>query len=627
MNQVAIYRDNLFLYGIKPEKDSTHIKKIMGENELRINFVESQFINFKIGDKANIFGEWFYLNVLPVVSKIKTPGKDYSYSMVLQGTNHILSKIQYLFLGDDNSLKEGEFSLTGKAVDFLNLIINNTKRLLPTFSYSIQQVIQYDYRTLTFSSENCLEALAKISREFDTEYWVDGLEISLTKKQKDTGYTFKHGKRKGLYEIIRQTVDNQNVITRVYAFGSDKNLPEGYRNYSKRLRIPNQVAKNIKNVTWVIVDNGNGTQTYTFTFTPAPGSLFVTITSRLIGSGTGFGTPAFGASSSPRTYTTAIGDYEFQFITIGPGNINYSSHLPAISSTIQPAFTFAGEGIYLEKNIDLYGVSEATIFFEDIFPHRTGVVSAINAANVFEFSDTNMDFDVNAFLLPGATAKVTFNSGQLTGYTFDVSSYDNTLKKFIILKNKNERAIDVPSATFKPAIGDNYVIIDIKMPQTYIDAAELLLQQKAQEYLDKYSTPQLSYQLIFDPVYLKEKGYNINIGDLIWIIDTELEVQKKIRVISTQRNIINEYDYTIEISDTLPKGKLADIISAQGNTRNTVFNINRNFQNNSILNNRVIGDLYLQNIPEYADNAAALAAGLIPGQVYRTDSTLKIVHA
>ncbi len=32
------------------------------------------------------------------------------------------------------------------------------------------------------------------------------------------------------------------------------------------------------------------------------------------------------------------------------------------------------------------------------------------------------------------------------------------------------------------------------------------------------------------------------------------------------------------------------------------------------------------NLPEYADNAAALAGGLIVGQFYRTGDTLKVVH-
>lgn len=33
-----------------------------------------------------------------------------------------------------------------------------------------------------------------------------------------------------------------------------------------------------------------------------------------------------------------------------------------------------------------------------------------------------------------------------------------------------------------------------------------------------------------------------------------------------------------------------------------------------------------KDLPEYVDNAAALAGGLTPGQVYRTGDVLKVVH-
>lgn len=33
-----------------------------------------------------------------------------------------------------------------------------------------------------------------------------------------------------------------------------------------------------------------------------------------------------------------------------------------------------------------------------------------------------------------------------------------------------------------------------------------------------------------------------------------------------------------------------------------------------------------KDLPEYADNAAALAGGLTPGQLYRTGDILKVVH-
>jgi len=41
---------------------------------------------------------------------------------------------------------------------------------------------------------------------------------------------------------------------------------------------------------------------------------------------------------------------------------------------------------------------------------------------------------------------------------------------------------------------------------------------------------------------------------------------------------------------------------------------------------RIVLSVGYTGAPEYADNTAALAAGLLVGQVYRTGDTLKIVH-
>jgi hypothetical protein len=41
---------------------------------------------------------------------------------------------------------------------------------------------------------------------------------------------------------------------------------------------------------------------------------------------------------------------------------------------------------------------------------------------------------------------------------------------------------------------------------------------------------------------------------------------------------------------------------------------------------RIVLSVDYTGAPEYADNTAALAAGLLVGQVYRTGDTLKIVH-
>jgi hypothetical protein len=335
---------------------------------------------------------------------------------------------------------------------------------------------------------------------------------------------------------------------------------------------------------------------FTFSFTPAadPGVTALQIEYRITGSNNAWTNNTAGPAS-PRVVTVpTLDSYDFIFRTVGstcggiatlPITVNATFVIPVLVGLPIP---------YIEKNISKYGVIEATEIFEDIFPHRTGKVTAVNPSNIFQFVDANINFDVNAQLLPGLSAKINFNTGQLAGYEFEVSSFNNGTKTFTILKNKNERVLDIPSSLLKPAIGDEYVMTDINMPQAYIDAAEQELLTKAQAFLDQVSEPQYTYSVNINPVYLKRKNYILGIGDMMWIIDTELEVQKRIRIVSTSRNILNEFQYQIDISDSVSPGRI-ERIEANGEavTQSTAV-FQKQVITKDIFNNNVIGNFTIK---------------------------------
>lgn len=497
MNTIDIMRGVGLLVTIKPDDSSTQVKQVMGDNEIQVRFQENRMLPFMINDWCIVYGERYLLTKMPVVRKIGT--FLYEYDMKLQAEGIQLARAQFMFLGDDNSLKESAFSLMGTASDFIDLLIQNASRV--SSGWIKGQVIPTEHKNLTFSKENCYSVLSRLAEAFETEYWVEGKTIHLTKRQTDTGLTFKHGKNKGLYDITRTEVDSASVVTRLYCFGSEKNLPPDYRDYAKLLRM-------------------------------------------------------------------------------------------------------TGGDLYVEKNVGKYGVIEYTEIIDDIYPQRTGKVSSVSALNPNLFNDADIDFNVNDQLLPGITAKIVFNTGQLAGYEFEVSKFNNGTKEFTLLQNKNERVLEIPGVSLRPGIGDEYIITDIIMPPSYITAAEAALKARAMQILDQASEPQLSYQITFDPVFLRKIEYTPTIGQLIWLVDVELQVQKKIRIVSATRNIVNEYDCKADISDTVSVGTISNIISIQNSNGRDIEQINAGIQNNSLLNNNVIGDLTIkqgtiifQNLP------------------------------
>lgn len=582
--ELTINRDLLLggfseIVTFKPEGTSSQQKKVMGDNIVSLQFTLNQIINFNIGDWTIVFGEKYFLARSAVVTKTST--YKYIYQMQMVSLQYDLSKAQYMFYDSNNELREGDFSVTGTADIFIDLLIKNVNRLNPGWTKG--GVVATETKTITFSKEDCGSALAHIAKEFDTEYYISALMVHLDKIYNATPYRFQYGDGKGLYEIKRQEVDNTSVITRLYVFGSDKNLPPDYP--SSRLRLSGGYDNLVHNVTW----NVTGT-TYTFFWDlPLGGIDDIVVEYRRLGTGVWFRYDAGNVSTVsinfglPGTYLVRFSSY------IGTVLIATTSTVLVTTTNTTPVLTSATALPYLEKNTDLYGIIEANYINEDIYPHRTGVVTAVDATDIYTFSDSTIDFNVNTQLLPGLTPKITFNTGQLAGYTFDVSSFDNSLKQFTILKNKDEKALDIPSALIKPLIGDQYVLVDIEMPASYVQAAEALLLQKAQAYLDLYSTPIYQYTIVCDPKWFRAKVIKMNIGDVVWITDTELQISKYIRVISLTKSLIDEFDYTLDLGDVVPIGTLQQIVSNQVTTQGGVDSVTNRVNNNSLLEGYFIG--------------------------------------
>jgi hypothetical protein len=583
MHVIQIFRDGALLANVKPDANSSQTKAVMGENSVQVVFELSSNIKFKIGDSATIFGELYKVAEAPVVTK--SSKFNFNYTLKLKAEGDDLSKVQFLFLGSDNTLKESEFSVMGNAATFMDLIRQNANRVL--VGWTIGQVIPTDYKNLTFSKDNCLSALAKIADAFQTEWWIEGTTIHLTKRSRDTGITFKQGRGKGLYEIQQQPTSGSSIITRLYPWGGDKNLPSEYG--SQRLRLTVLGVYSVKNLTLVVTTALSGHSIFTFSWDAptAPGCTGIVVQWRLSGS-----TVAWQSATVPPTAGISVnlpaGIYDWQF-TSQPFGV--ASDIVTLGAThLTPMLTGFPQP-YIENNVDEYGVIEFTEVFDDIYPHRTGVVSAVDATSEFLFTDAALDFDVNAQLLPGLKPKVVFNTGQLSGYSFEVQSYNNTTKQFKLLKNAEETTLDIPSPTLRPGIGDKYVLVDMKMPQVYITAAENELLQKATDLLAKISQPQYTYNITLDPVFIRSHNYEIKIGDEVWVTDSDLQINKKIRVINTVRNIVNEEQYQLTLSDSVTQGTISQINNNISVTQQGLSNLSNQVQNSAIFNGKVIGDL------------------------------------
>lgn len=248
---------------------------------------------------------------------------------------------------------------------------------------------------------------------------------------------------------------------------------------------------------------------------------------------------------------------------------------------------FDNSGVaYLEKNVATYGVIEGQFTDENVFPQRTGTITSTDInflgtapylfdENTSYIVDSAMDFDLNDYLLEGQTAKIVFKTGDLAGLTCEIWKYVAASKRFYI-KLYLDPEDDYPYPNYnggtpiEPKVGDTYTLVDITMPQSYIDTAEAELKSRTQAFIDQNSVPQVVYLIDIDPRYAMSIDA-FSVGDKVTIKDTDLAIDNLIRISEIEFPLVEPYKRKATIADfvpyTLPERIVKTIVEEKKETK------------------------------------------------------------
>ena len=241
-----------------------------------------------------------------------------------------------------------------------------------------------------------------------------------------------------------------------------------------------------------------------------------------------------------------------------------------------------------EESIRKYGVKEGEKNYSEVEPEYKGTVTAVGE-NVLTFADSAMfeltkkkDNGETEWLIDNAAAKVTFQSGGLAGYEFDVHSYDHETRTFVINPFQDENGDVFPSETseaYQIAEGDEYIITNIRLPNSYVTAAQAKLEEKACEDFLTLVQPQVSYALLLSDAFMiamfgREAATEVlHVGDSIPIVDEGIGVDKEVRITQYERNLLKPHSYTITLSDTVTRSTTLRVLG-ELETINEVIAIN-----------------------------------------------------
>lgn len=234
----------------------------MGECFVTISFKHEVPINFQIGDYIVYRGERFELNYEPGKDKQARPdtyGEGFVYDSVkFNALQDELSRAEFLdVVLNDNELHYTtlpKFPFYVQTLDDLldriqaNLDDQIGTGLWKIYSRSKERSVQrgclvsdwqsmygegtndnvIESMSITVDSQTCWQALALVNEKWDINFIVRGRNIYVGTTGIQANHIFKYGLGNGLYEIVQNADSDQSVVTRLRAYGSEKNLPSHY---------------------------------------------------------------------------------------------------------------------------------------------------------------------------------------------------------------------------------------------------------------------------------------------------------------------------------------------------------------------------------------------------------------
>jgi hypothetical protein len=201
------------------------VVSLLADDVVNISVNSATPLQFVLGDTIEVYGKTYTLNQLPTVKK--TGERRFDYELIFEGVQYELIDAQFLL--PDETVGD---SFTGNLFAFLQILVSNANRVFPGKWTAGEYPDNTEYKTLTFSEENCLSALQRICEEYQQEFEIiqtNGTRIlHIRKAGVNFPYTFKYGRTGGLYQLTRQNINSKNVVTRLFAYGGSANVPNSY---------------------------------------------------------------------------------------------------------------------------------------------------------------------------------------------------------------------------------------------------------------------------------------------------------------------------------------------------------------------------------------------------------------
>ena len=502
-------------------------------------------ILFEIGDYVMYRGEKFEINYDPTALKKaarKTSGEAFVYDNVkFNGAGDELTRCDFLdYVKSDNQIhftSLPKFSFFASSIqDLADRVQVNLDRIY-TGVQKWTVVVHPEYVSTTnvnidVNNIKVWGALELFNSKFGANFIIRGRTITIGTAGIAADNIFRYGRGNGLYEIQRTADADQQIITRLRAYGSTRNMPNRYYNKISNSSLANYLPNNMAVENLMLPDFPKTT------LDPYIDSKNIAVLGVREGS----------------VYFDGTGDLE--------------EICPSMEGMTAKQLEDAGIHVSLDAgdNGNLDEVSDAEQLTDD------GTMDNLkDGEDIPPFTITLKDigFDINDYLT-SETATISMKNGMCGGRDFEITKCEKKGNKYILTCNRiydEGLKLYFPYKDYNIRGGDKFVLLYIDMPDVYIQAASQRLLAAAKKYLAKNDYVHYSYEPKVDDIFMARQHDEaiargevsihdtLKEGDLMLFTDTDLGIDGSIiidtLIIKEGEGIIPQYTITLKDEKTV----------------------------------------------------------------------------
>ena len=403
------------------------------------------------------------------------------------------------FLVTDSG-EETDWSMTAYPGQFMDVIIRALSKYVgETYTYSVDaSIAQSTMEYITFQNTSIFDGLTKIANAWDTEWWVSGNVIHLSKCQYGTAVTLTVGDNVGIPSV---TKNKEGYFTRFYAFGGTRNITQDYNDSG--------------------FTNGLVNKRLTLDPTDYPGG-YIDIKPNL--------------QQAEIFVKTLIFDeiYPSSILTISNVRAELKDLLDESGNKIQVAEDAEGNPVYQQYSIWYFKIPGFTL----------------------DNSTYDKEDNPDGMLLPGLALSVSFESGQLNGRDFELTYHGDT-QEYEINFIKEGTLIVPGTVSLIPADGDKIILYNIKMPDEYMSSAQDDLAEALLSEIEKYKQDRDSYTFPSVSDKFEEDGLDMSVGQAVTFVHGDKSLPS--RVLKVEKQLDFPIEQTITVGEEKIKGNTQEI--------------------------------------------------------------------